>query len=648
MCGIAGFAGRFDPALLAAMSERLAHRGPDGHGSFLNAEAAVGLTHRRLAVIDLTPAGRQPMAAAGGALQITFNGEIYNYRELAADLEGRGCRFRSRSDTEVLLHLYRRHGVEMLDRLNGIYAFALWDASDRRLFLARDGLGVKPLYYCETSRGFLFASEIKALLASPDVPRDLDPDALNEHLTFLWTAAPRTILRAVRKLEPGHALLVRGGRIARRWRHYGLPYDGGRLAGTEEELAGALRGLVRQAVERQLVSDVPVGAFLSGGLDSSSVVAAMRHARPRERPVCYAVGFRDGGDLDGSPADLPYARRAARHLDAALREIVVGPEIAARLERMLWHLDEPQADPAPINALLVAERARADGIKVLLSGAGGDDLFSGYRRHAALRLREMAPRLPTAVRRALAAWADASGGGPPALRRLRRLLAHADLRGDEWLASLFTWSSPRARTALFRPEVRERLDPAGPLRSLTRSLADVPRERDPLNRLLYLEGRHFLADHNLNYTDKMGMAAGVEVRTPLLDVDLVAFAARVPPGLKQRGLRGKHILKRAMEPVLPREVVHRPKTGFGAPLRRWMRRELREMCDDLLSAEAVERRGIFDAAAVRDLVDRDRAGRVDGAYLTFAVMCIELWCRLFLDGAPPGAAAGLSRSARAR
>ena len=652
MCGIAGFAGRFEPALLAAMSERLAHRGPDGEGEYLDRldgeVEAVGLAHRRLAVIDLTAAGGQPMAAAGGVLQITFNGEIYNYRELAADLESRGHRFRSRSDTEVLLRLYEQYGPDMLDRIEGIYAFALWDARERRLFLARDRLGVKPLYYCETSRGFLFASEMKALLASDDVSRELDPDAVREHLTFLWTAAPRTVLRAVRKLEPGHALEVRDGRIARAWRHYRLPYDGARLRASADALAADLRRLLGQAVERQLVSDVQVGAFLSGGLDSSSVVAAMRHARPDERPVCYTIGFRDDSDLEGSPADLPYARLAARRFGADLREISVGPEIVAELETMLWHLDEPQADPAAINVLLIARRAREDGVKVLLSGAGGDDLLSGYRRHLALRLRQFVSPLPSAARQRLAAWAPSASGGGAFGRRARRLFAHAGLSGDDWIASLFSWSPPGLSTSLLGPDLRARLDDADALQALTGSLADIPLERDPLNRLLFLEARHFLADHNLNYTDKMGMAEGIEIRTPLLDTDLVEFAARVPPRLKQRGLTGKYILKRAMAPVLPREIVRRPKTGFGVPLRRWMRVELRDVVGELLSPDVLEARGIFDPAAVRDLVRADRAGRIDGTYTIFAVVCLELWCRLFLDGTPPRLAAGTGMLVSAR
>ena len=637
MCGIAGFSGAFDRDLLPAMSRLLAHRGPDGHGEFTDPEHGIGLAHRRLAVIDPTPAGRQPMELSDAALCVTYNGEIYNYRELAAELAGQGHRLRGRSDTEVLLHLYRRHGLDMFGRINGIYAFALWDAGRRSLLLARDGVGVKPLYYCETPAGVLFASEIKALLACAAVPRELDPRALDEHLTFLWTAAPRTILQAVRKLPPGCAMLVREGRVVRRWRHYDLPYEGARSAASGGELAAELRGRLQQAVTRQLVSDVPLGAFLSGGLDSSSVVAMMRRAQPGRRPVCYTIGFGDdgSGDIDGSPADLPYARRVARHLDADLREIVVGPEIIEQLEQVLYHLDEPQADPAPINALLIAQRARADGIPVLLSGAGGDDLFSGYRRHLAVRLRGLAPPLPGPLRAALASWARSDRLAGRAPRRVRRALVRADLRGDAWLMSLLAWSLARERRPLFSPALQRELDGRDEFESLAGSLAAIPRERDPLNRLLYLEGRHFLADHNLNYTDKMGMAAGVEVRVPLLDTGLIDFAARIPPRLKQRGLQGKYILKRAMEPLLPREVVYRPKTGFGAPLRRWMRRELRSMVDDVLSEDALRRRGLFDPAAVRALIRRDRAGQVDGAYLVFSVLCVELWCRLFVDRRVP-------------
>ena len=631
MCGIAGFCGGFDPGLLAAMGARLVHRGPDDRGEYAAPRHGIGLAHRRLSIIDPTPAGRQPMASPDGSLRITYNGEIYNYRELTAELSRHGHRFRSACDTEVLLHLYRRYGLDMFGRLNGIYAFALWDADRRRLLLARDGLGVKPLYYCETPAGVLFASEIKALLASPAVPRELDLEALDDHLAFLWTAAPRTILKAVRKLEPGGAMLLRDGRVVRRWRHYELPGGQARRPAPVGDLARELRRRLQRAVARQLVSDVPLGAFLSGGLDSSAVVALMRRAQPGRRPVCYTIGFRGGGGPDGAAADLPYARRVARHLDVELREIMIGPEVVGDLERTLWRLDEPLADPAAINTLLIARYARQEGIRVLLSGTGGDDVFAGYRRHQAVRLRRLAPPLPAAARAALAGWANAAPGRGVFMRRLRRALAYADLRGDAWLASLFAWSPRHLRRGLLAPAVRERLGERDALAALARSLRDIPGEPDALNRTLYLDLRHFLADHNLNYTDKMGMAAGVEIRVPLIDPEVIRFAAGIPPRLKLRRGQGKYLLRRAMAPLLPREVVHRAKTGFGAPLRRWMRRELRPMTDDVLSEEALRRRGLFDPAAVRALIRRDRAGEVDGAYPVFSVLCLELWCRAFLD-----------------
>lgn len=668
MCGIAGFAGQFSSDLLTAMGEVIAHRGPDGRGEVLLdlGLQPVGLAHRRLAIIDLSPAARQPMttscplcgpADAGTVpdrgLWLTYNGEIYNYLDLRADLEAQGHVFHSRSDTEVLLHLYGRDGLAMLERLNGIFAFALYDGRARGqsdgiqpgdLLLARDGFGVKPLYYAETSGGLLFASELKALLQYPDLSRDLDPVALHSYLAYLWAPAPLTPLKAVRKLPPGQALIVRNGKIGRQWTFYDLPYGYPVMDGTEDEIANELRVLLETAVKRQMVADVPVGAFLSGGLDSSSVVAMMRRVEPSRRIPCYSIGFVDGSDLEGSPADLPYARRVASHLGLELRPIEVKPDIIQHLDRMLYHLDEPQADPAPINALLIADQARRDGIPVLLSGAGGDDLFSGYRRHWALRLERLWGWLPHGIRSAMARWATddlnrsaaaASHEPSPFLRRVRKALAHADLSAEDRLIAYFWWGGECLRRALYSPELGKALrdvDTAAPLRE---SLARISHERDPLNRMLYLEAKHFLADHNLNYTDKTGMAAGVEVRVPLLDPELAEFATRIPSSLKQKGRVGKAILKKAMEPYLPRDVIYRPKTGFGAPLRRWLRHELREVVEDTLSVGALRRRGLFEPGAVRRLIEQDRSGVIDGAYTIFSLMCIELWCRIFVDGRVP-------------
>lgn len=656
MCGIAGFQGGFDPSLLADMGSALAHRGPDGSGEQHWSEASgacTGFAHRRLSIIDLSAAGTQPLTvdcACCGAhghdqLSLIYNGELYNYRELRVELEGRGHRFTTHTDSEVLLHLYGEMGPSMLDRMNGIFAFAIRDGRPATagrypgdVFVARDALGVKPLYVAETCDGVLFASELKALLAWPGLTRTIDIEAMHQHLAMLWTPAPRTLLREVRKLEPGCALLLRGGEVARRWRWYELPYGEPAFTDSPAQLAEQLRGHVETAVKRQLVADVPVGAFLSGGLDSSAIVAMMRRAMPQERIDCFGIGFLDDAALDDSPADLPYARAVARHLGVDLTELVVGPDLIDELPQLLWLLDEPQADPAPLNALRIARCARERGITVLLSGAGGDDILGGYRRHYALQAERTWGWLPHFVRAGLSGAAErvAMGRGPFSAReglsrRLAKAFLHAGDDGDRRLASYFLWSPDAMRTALYAPDVAAELAGCDVRAPLLASLERIPQERDPLNRMLFLESKHFLPDHNLNYTDKVGMAAGVEIRVPLLDLDLVRFAARVPSNWKQQGRVGKPLFKKAMEPFLPRDVIYRPKAGFGAPIRRWLQRELRAMVDDVLGHDAVHARGLFDPGAVRRLVEADRAGRVDGAYTVFTLICLELWCRRFVD-----------------
>jgi len=669
MCGIAGFAGHYDATLLMEMHRRIAHRGPDDAGVLLLEPGAqrVGLAHRRLSIIDLSSAAHEPMGVRCERCRVDsarepslgrwliYNGEIYNYRELRAGLEVRGHRFHSKSDTEVLLHLYGDEGTAMLSRLNGMFAFALYDGighpSDRRMppgavLLARDAFGVKPLYYAETGRGFLFASELKAVLAAPDVSRELDLVAIHEYLAFLWSPAPRTPLLGVRKAAPGEALVVRGGRIAERFAFYELPYGQAARRGSEDDAIRAVRDTFEQAVERQLVADVPVGAFLSGGLDSSSIVAMMRRRRPEVAIPCYTIGFRGSEGSDpGAPSDLPYARRVAAALRVDLRVIELDYSMIDQLDRMIYHLDEPQGDPAPINSLLIADQAHRDGVKVLMSGTGGDDLFSGYRRHLALRYEPMWRWLPNSVLHRVARMARAvsAGGGPrggmerSSWRRLAKSLNYADLPDDRRLASYFMWSVEEVRRGLYSPELADATSGHDTATPLLASLARIPAEKDPLNRMLYLETRHFLADHNLNYTDKTTMAAGVESRVPFLDPDLVALAARIPSGWKQNGRVGKSIFKKAMEPYLPRDVIYRPKTGFGAPIRRWMSVELRPLLEEVLSPQSLRRRGLFDPQAVRRLIDDDAAGRIDGAHTLFALLCIEKWCRLFVDDAAASA-----------
>jgi asparagine synthase (glutamine-hydrolysing) len=633
MCGIAGFSGAFAADLAERMGATIAHRGPDGAGVWSDPDAGIGLAHRRLSIIDLSPTGSQPMADPSGGVVIVFNGEIYNFRELRAGLERSGHVFSGHSDTEVLLQLYLEKGDRLFADLNGIFAFAIWDGRRNELLLARDGLGVKPLYLAQVPEGLVFASEMKALLEVPSLGRTPDPLAIRHHLTYLWCPAPRTMLASVRKLEPGAAVWVREGRIVRTLRHYALP-GGPPDEMSEDEAIESVRTALRAAVTRQMVADVPVGAFLSGGLDSSSVVAYARDVAPGRRLQCFTIGLHDGeARREGMTADLPYAEAVARHLDVDLHTVHVGPEMADSLAEMVFQLDEPQADPAPLNVLFISRLARQHGIKVLLSGAGGDDIFSGYRRHRALLFERYWAWLPQAARAALAHGAQMLPRRPALARRFAKALQYAGSEGDERLTGYFRWLDPRSVGDLLSPELRARTqDPADPL---LQSLEEAPPGTNGLNRMLYLECRHFLADHNLNYTDKMSMAAGVEVRVPMLDTDLVALAARLPIAFKQRGREGKWVLKKAMEGVLPRRVIYRPKTGFGAPLRAWLHGPLRPLIEDLLSVKTLGRRGWFDPAAVARLVSEDRSGRTDAAYSIFAVACMELWARAFLDGQRP-------------
>lgn len=631
MCGIIGAWGNPLAGRVQQASRLQAHRGPDDSGHFLDAQAHVALSHARLSIQDLSPLGHQPMLSEDQSVVLVFNGEIYNFRELRADLESAGVHFRSHSDTEVLLALYLREGTAMLARLNGIFAFAIWDSRSQEMFVARDAMGVKPLYYAESTAGFAFASEIKALIPLLDATdRALDPDALHRYLTFLWCPGEGTPLLGVRKLLPGEAMVLRAGRIVRRWRWFQLPIFGPVPGDMDETsaISGTLAAL-RTAVHRQLVADVPVGAFLSGGLDSSAVVAMAREKTANIR--CFTIES-NGNAEAGYADDLPYAKRVARHLGVPLDIVSIdSARMASDLEQMVYQLDEPLADPAALNVLYISRLARESGIKVLLSGAGGDDLFTGYRRHLALGYEWLWSGLSMGVLRAAEKLTADLDQSRPLFRRLGKLFSGIGLSGDARIANYFVWTRDKQITELYSPAFRAALGPQPATQPMLDFLAPLPESTPALERMLALEQQFFLADHNLIYTDKMSMAAGVEVRVPFLDRDLLAFAARIPSRFKQRGSVGKWVLKRAMEPYLPHDVIYRPKTGFGAPLRRWMRHELRELLGDVLSPDSLRRRGIFDPEAVQRLIQQNDAGQVDAAYTLLSLLCIEIWCRRFAD-----------------
>jgi asparagine synthase (glutamine-hydrolysing) len=624
--------------LLAAIAA-LSHRGPDDSGVFENLVDEIGLAHARLAILDLSPSGHQPMQSPDGSVVLVFNGEVYNYRELRRELESEGRVFKGGSDTEVLLHLYldsRSRGTsidEMLRRINGMFSLAFWDSTSKSLVLARDALGIKPLYYSTVGDRVVFGSEIKALI--PFVPSfgEPDPTAVDRYLSFLLCPGSGTPVRTVRKLGPGELLIIRRGRIDFHRQWYCLPsLRSVSVRRDEDNLAREIAIHLRQAVHRQMVSDVPVGAFLSGGVDSSSVVAFAREENPDIR--CFTIETQGGVD-DGVIDDLPYARIVATHLGVPLEVVRIDAQkIAEDLEAMVYQLDEPLADPASLNVLYISRRARESGVKVLLSGCGADDLFTGYRRHRALQLESLWKWLPVSLRRQVTCLAQGLDQRRTAGRRLRKLLDVLQLEGDARLVNYFRWNRREDLKNLYSSDFRVAMEKARVETPMEDFLNRLPPELPPLGRMLALDQRFFLADHNLIYTDKMSMACGVEVRVPFLDLDLVEFAQSISLELKQRSSEGKWILKKAMESYLPRDIIYRQKTGFGAPLRRWMRSELREMLGEILSEKSVIQRGIFDPVAVRRLVEANDAGRTDASYTLFSLMCMELWFRRFIDLRP--------------
>lgn len=633
MCGIVGFSGNFSEVLFFNALKSLNHRGPDDSGFVFFDSNFVGLGHTRLSILDLSSLGHQPMISHCGNIVIIFNGEIYNYRELREELLLKGYSFNSDSDTEVLLNLYLHCGDNLMQRLNGIFSFSIWDARSSSLLIARDAIGVKPLYYYNGPLGFAFSSELKSLIELVPSSKSLNYSCIQSYLTFLYSPGESLPLQDFSKLLPGHAISIKGGCITRSWCWYQLPVfsDPRPFTSLDHCLTGVVDHL-RSAVHKQLVSDVPVGAFLSGGLDSSSIVAFAREVVPDIN--CFTIDVRGVGK-EGFSNDLPFARRVSNYLDVPLHVVQVdSSQLSSGIERMVWQLDEPLADPAPLNALLISTLAREQGVKVLLSGAGGDDLFTGYRRHLALNSEVYWKWLPRSARILLRDLTTHLPSCYPFSRRLAKAFSGAHLNGDSRLVNYFRWTNRSDLNSLFSEEFRDRLRNQDADVPMLDYLSDLPSNTPPIERMLALEQRFFLVDHNLTYTDKMSMAAGVEVRVPFLDLDLVDFASRIPPRFKQRGRTGKWILKKAMDTYLPDDVIYRSKSGFGAPLRSWLRFELRDWLFDILSFSNIQNRGLFDPYAVNRLIHSNLEGSVDATYTLFSLACIEIWCKFFIDGQP--------------
>ena len=625
MCGIAGHVGAAAPELLPAMLGLLKHRGPDDSG--IHEAGDVGLAMTRLAIIDLTM-GRQPMSDGTGRYWIVFNGEIYNYRQLRAELMTAGRRFRTRSDTEVILHAYAVHGEACVDRLAGMFAFALWDDAERRLFLARDRLGKKPLYYWHRGRLFLFASEPKALFCHPAVARSLDWAALHHYLAFGYTPATRSIFDSIKKLPPAHTLTVVAGRPTQR-RYWQLPAGAaspGSAAG-REETAAAVRSALREAVRQRLESDVPLGVFLSGGVDSSAVVASMREVTSG-RIATFSVGF---GRAAPTYDELPYARLVARRFATDHHEEILEPDVRAILPDIVRAFDEPFADSSAIPTFVVAQ-ATARHVKVALSGIGGDETFGGYPRYLGLRVAALHGRLPRWLRLASRSLADRLRDSASSRNWAdwgRRFTADPDATPCERYIGWTRFFGEGELANLATPALAAHLGPG--VDEPQRAAFASGSSGDPVDGAFRVDLGTYLPDDLLTMADRMSMAHALEVRAPFCDHRIIEESLRLPSRAKMPGGRLKGLLKSAFAGVLPREVLAHRKQGFMIPLGDWLRRDLRPTMDDLLAPDCVRARGLFDPDAVEALKREHLSGARTHADRLWTLMMLELWTREYLD-----------------
>jgi len=625
MCGIYGIL-ELDGATAAAdalrpMAQVTFHRGPDDEGVHVDGPLAFGM--RRLSIIDLA-GGHQPLTNEDGSLWLVANGEIYNYRELRDSLSARGHQFRTGSDCETILHLYEEHGDDFVRHLNGMFAFALWDARRRRLLIARDAVGIKPLYLAETAGRLIFASEAKGILAAPGVRAALDPVALQSYLSLGYVPAGQSIFRGIRKLPPATLLIAEGGKVTQR-RYWRVPAEVDHTVAADEWVA-RVRARLEESVRMQMVADVPIGAFLSGGIDSSAVVAFM--SAHSDRPVkTYAIGFA-GGEAESYYNELPYARRVANLFKTDHHEILVRPDVVALLPQLLWHRDEPIADTAFITTYLVSQFARRD-VKVILSGVGGDELFGGYRRYLGSHYQSQVERLPGWVRRAATALGeklptDRHSPVGNAVRLARGFLSTADLPFEDRYRSYVQVFSDASIAELLQAPVAAGDDL---LDAAFREAAGT----DDMNRMLAVDAQTQLPDDLLLLTDKMSMAVSLECRVPLLEQELFELAARMPGSIKVRGGQLKHVMKAALHGLLPDDILARKKRGFGTPMGAWLKGELAPLLRELLSEEAVAARGLFRHPPIAQLIADHEANRVDGTDRLLALLNLEIWARIYLD-----------------
>ena len=629
MCGIAGFIDFWDERrrdsiargrLLKTMCDVIRHRGPDDEGFLSKDGVALGM--RRLSIIDLA-GGHQPISGEDGSVTIVFNGEIYNFQELRPELEKRGHTFKTNSDTEAIVHLYEEYGPACVNHLRGMFALAIWDEKRREVYVARDRVGKKPVYYTVTPGGTLvFGSEIKSLLEHPDVQREISLEALDAYLTLGYVPDPLSIFRDIHKLPPGHYLTFSNGRLHVQ-QYWDFVFETAESRRPEDYL-DELRSLLNESVRLRLISDVPLGAFLSGGVDSSTVVALM--ARHMNQPVkTFSIGFHED-----SYNELKYARLTAQKLGTDHHEFFVTPQICEVIDELVWHFDEPFADPSAIPTFMVSKLAR-DHVTVALSGDGGDELFAGYTHYVVQESRRAFSALPKALR---------AGVMRPLSYRLphgvwgRNYLHNISLDPiDRYLDSL-SYFTALSKKSLYTAGFLRALGTTDRVARSFREYAGRVKTNEPLDQLLYIDGHTYLPGDILTKVDRMSMATSLEVRVPLLDHKLIEFVTKVPASLKLAGTETKQLLKRVARDLIPAEILDRPKQGFGIPLEQWINEQLRDQIRETLREPRTRQRGYVNSDFVDLLLDEHHKGRRDHSFPLWALLILELWHRRYVDGAP--------------
>jgi asparagine synthase (glutamine-hydrolysing) len=637
MCGIVGLIYQNPENHISQMLKSIEHRGFDDEGVFISQtfgkeQLKTCFGHRRLSIIDTSSAGHQPFFSADKRFCLTYNGELYNYLELKKELETKGYKFQTNSDTEVLINAFAEWNVECLQRLNGMFAFAIWDEKEKTLTIARDRTGIKPLYYTKIGDTFLFASEIKAILASKLIKAEIDNEGLHQFLTFLWAVPPHTMFKNIWQLPPAHFAVWKNNELKTQ-EYWDLDFSEEEQNSDENYWSERTLETLETCVNLEMIADVPLGAFLSGGVDSSSIVALMTKKHDKVSTYTTAISAEDL-EFDIIPDDVKWSRKMAEFFPIDYHETLLTPDLSTLLPKLNYHQETPIIDMA-IPSFLISEKSRNSN-KVMLSGMGGDEVFAGYPRQMAMQIAGKFDFMPTAIRKPLMKTVDnflyggMKGKLTAPMRNAKKFVKSAAMDFENRYLGFGTYWTDEMKNRLYTKDFVGEQNSFDAYR-FHKNYFEKSKNWSPLNRLLYVDFKTFMPALNLDTTDKTSMAANLEVRVPFLNNEMLDLSQKIPNQLKLKGLERKFILKKACEKILPNEIIYRKKAGFGSPIRSWLRTSLQPMINDLLSVETIKKRGLFEPNEVQKIIELNQSGKEDYNLQVFQLLNLEIWMQQFLD-----------------